>query len=87
MPQPTSLVAVRRPRQGEITCKDTRKLVNAAIDRGWAYDTTGGNHARLRSPDGVSTLIIAGTASDSRGAVHRVRRAIARAEAAAGGTA
>jgi hypothetical protein len=59
-----------RPRPGQITSKDVRKLVNAAVDAGWLFRLTGSNHGQLRSPDGRVVIHFPGSGSSQRGVKH-----------------
>lgn len=67
MPQPSRLGSAR-PTQGQITNKDARRVVCAAIEAGWEWVMTGKGHSRLRSPDGVTTVIVSGSSSDGNAA-------------------
>lgn len=56
---------LRRPRQGQITNKDVRKLVNKAVDQGYIYWLDGSNHPKIRHPeDPMQVVGCAGSASD-----------------------
>lgn len=44
----------------------TRQLIKRAVDQGWTWEQSGGNHIRLRGPNG-ELVITALTGSDRRG--------------------
>lgn len=72
------MAGVVRPRPGVITNKDIRRLVDVAVAAGWEFSMTGGGHGRLRSPDGVSTVVFPGTTRRTR-SVLNMRGALRRA--------
>jgi hypothetical protein len=49
--------------------KDIAKEVKNAIKRGWSYEY-GKKHRRLRSPDGLSVVLINGSPSDHHAAAN-----------------
>lgn len=62
-PQPQPPRTPRRPRNGEISNKDIRRIINTAINAGWTFTTTPNGHGRLHSPDRTATVRFPGTTS------------------------
>jgi predicted RNA binding protein YcfA (HicA-like mRNA interferase family) len=53
---------------------ETKQLLDEARKQGWVVERTRNGHWRLRAPDGVTTVIVAGTSGDQNSIQHAVAR-------------